>query len=46
MAQNYQYSVARDHLEASLRMLEEEARISKHQYDEQAGLFRKERADL
>lgn len=34
MAQVYQHSVAREHLEASLRMVDEEARAAKLQHDE------------
>ena len=40
------HATAREHVETSLRIIEEEARISRLQYEEQAALFRKERADL
>jgi chromosome segregation ATPase len=46
MVQMHQLQTARDHLETTCRMLEEESRTVKLQYEEQAALFRKERQDL
>lgn len=46
MQQAHAHATARDHVEASLRLLEEEARGARSHYEEQAALFRKERADL
>ena len=46
MVQMHQLQTSRDHLETTCRMLEEEARNVKMQYEEQGALFRKERQDL
>jgi len=46
MGQLQMQTQTREHLEVSLRKLEQDVRISQHQYEEQAALFRKERAEL